>query len=92
MIQSYRNRETERLSHGGFVREFQGFSFQARKRLWQLDSAVTIEDLRRVRGNHLEMLSGDKSGQHSIRINRRWRICFRWEEDGAHDVEIVDYH
>ena len=57
-----------------------------------LDAADTLEDLRLPPGNHLEKLYGDRHGQYSIRINRRWRICFRWAEGDAHDVEIVDYH
>ena len=57
-----------------------------------LDSATSLEFLAAIPSNRLELLAGDRAGQHSIRINRRWRICFRWAEDGAHDVEIVDYH
>jgi proteic killer suppression protein len=57
-----------------------------------LDAAESVEDLRVPPGNRLEKLSGDREGQHSIRINHQWRICFRWEESGAADVEITDYH
>jgi len=57
-----------------------------------IDAAETLQDLRVPPGNRLEELSGDRAGQHSIRINEQWRICFRWEDDNAHDVEIVDYH
>ena len=57
-----------------------------------LDSAASLQDLAGLPSNRLESLSGDRIGQYSIRINRQWRICFRWEEDGAYDVEIVDYH
>ena len=60
--------------------------------LTALDAAVAIEDLRFPPGNHLEALKGDRSGQHSVRINRQWRICFRWTPNGPEDVEIVDYH
>ena len=57
-----------------------------------LDSAVTLRDLAVLRSNRLESLSGDRAGQYSIRINRQWRICFRWHVEGPYDVEIVDYH
>ena len=64
----------------------------ARGRLEMLNRANSLGELRISRGNRLETLSGDRAGQHSIRINRQWRICFRWTDDGPHDVEIVDYH
>ena len=57
-----------------------------------LDDALSLVDLAGVPGNRLETLSGDRKGQYSVRNNRQWRICFRWEEDGPHDVEITDYH
>ena len=60
--------------------------------LTALDAAVVLEDLRFPPGNHLEALKGDRAGQHSVRINRQWRICFRWTPNGPEDVEIVDYH
>jgi len=60
--------------------------------LTALDAAVALEDLRFPPGNHLEALKGDRVGQHSVRINRQWRICFRWTPNGPEDVEIVDYH
>ncbi|CAM3879863.1 type II toxin-antitoxin system RelE/ParE family toxin [Litorimonas haliclonae] len=60
--------------------------------LTALDAAVELEDLRFPPGNHLEALKGDRAGQHSVRINRQWRICFRWTPNGPEDVEIVDYH
>ena len=64
----------------------------AQRRLELLDSAESLEDLRRIPGNHLEALKGDREGQHSIRINDQFRICFRWSGKDAVDVEIVDYH
>ena len=64
----------------------------ARRKLRWLDSAATLRDLASPPGNRLEALSGDRQGQHSIRINDQWRICFRWSDGGAEDVEIVDYH
>ncbi len=57
-----------------------------------MDNAAALQDLAALPSNRLEALSGDRTGQYSIRINRRWRICFRWEDDGPHDVEVVDYH
>ena len=92
MIRSFKDRRTERLFQGERIREFQGFARQAEKRLRLLDAADTLEALRRLPSNHLEALSGDRQGQYSIRINRQWRICFRWEGEDAFDVEIVDYH
>ncbi|UOK73529.1 type II toxin-antitoxin system RelE/ParE family toxin [Ancylobacter polymorphus] len=64
----------------------------AERRLRAVDAAVVLDDLRSPPGNHLEALSGDRAGQHSIRINDQWRICFRWTEAGPADVEITDYH
>ena len=64
----------------------------ARRKLLMIDAAVDLRDLRVPPGNRLEKLKGDRSGQYSIRINDQWRICFRWQKDGAHDVEIIDYH
>lgn len=64
----------------------------AMRKLWMLDAAARLSDLRVPPGNHLEKLSGRRAGQHSIRINDQWRICFRWESGNAHQVEIVDYH
>jgi proteic killer suppression protein len=64
----------------------------ALRKLVQLDAAASLADLRVPPGNRLEQLPGNRAGQHSIRINDQWRICFLWRENGAHDVEIVDYH
>ncbi|MNY70630.1 Toxin HigB-1 [compost metagenome] len=64
----------------------------ALRKLRQLMAAATLDDLRIPPGNRLEALAGDRAGQHSIRINDQWRICFRWVDGNAHDVEIVDYH
>ena len=64
----------------------------AMRRLWQIDAAAAINDLKNPPNNQLELLKGDRTGQYSIRINRQYRICFRWEDNQAHDVEIVDYH
>lgn len=92
MIRSFRDRSTERFFQGRRVRSFQGFADQAVRRLTVLDSAQSLQDLAGLSSNRLEALSGRRAGQHSIRINRQWRICFRWSDDGPIDVEIVDYH
>ena len=92
MIRSFGDRETEQFFKGRRVRAFQGFAEQATRRLTILDSADELQDLSALRSNRLEVLAGDRAGQYSIRINMQWRICFRWEDDGPHDVEIVDYH
>ena len=94
MILNYRDRRTERFGSGRFVRDFQGFEHQAAKRLAILNAAPSIGTLRTLPSNRLEALGGDRKGQHSIRINRQWRICFEWpeEQSGPSSVEIVDYH
>jgi len=92
MIRSFRDRKTEQFFEGRRVRVFQGFAEQATRRLTVLDSAETLQDLSVLRSNRLEVLAGDRAGQYSIRINQQWRICFRWKDDGPHDVEIVYYH
>ena len=92
MIRSFKDRDTRRFFEGVRVRAFQGFADQAVRRLTLLDSADAREDLAGLPSNRLEALRGDRAGQHSIRINAQWRICFRWTSDGPHDVEIVDYH
>ena len=92
MIRSFRNQETQRFFEGRRVAAFQGFAYQAERRLVLLDSAETLRDLSALSGNRLEALRGDRAGQYSIRINAQWRICFRWTDEGPCDVEIVDYH
>ena len=92
MIRSFRDRETRRFFEGQRVAAFQGFADQAVRRLTLLDSAETLGDLAALPSNRLEALRGDRAGQHSIRINAQWRVCFRWTDDGPHDVGIVDYH
>lgn len=93
MIKSFRDRDTERVFRRQRARRF-GTDVQkaALRKLRMLDAATSIDDLRVPPGNRLERLRGDRSGQHSIRINRQWRICFRWNTGDARDVEIVDYH
>ena len=92
MIQSFKDRKTQQFFEGQRVKSFQRFTDQATRRLTVLDNAESLRDLAGLSSNRLEPLSGDRSGQFCIRINRQWRICFRWEEDGPHDVEITDYH
>ena len=74
------------------MRAFHGFSDQATRRLTVLDNAASLQDLAGLPSNRLEALFGDRAGQYSIRINPQWRICFRWEDEGPYDVEVVDYH
>ncbi len=92
MIRSFRTRETEQLFHDQSVRRFSMISRPARRRLLLLNTARNLDDLRSPPGNHIEALKRDRQGQHSIRINDQWRICFRWLDGNAWDVEIVDYH
>ena len=91
-IISFRDRETERLSKTGISKRFAAFARVALRKIRMLEAAMSLQDLRSPPGNHLEALHGDREGQHSIRINEQFRICFRWSEAGAQDVEIVDYH
>ena len=92
MIRSFRNRKTRRFFEGQRVAAFQGFAKQAVRRLVLLDSAETLGDLAALSSNRLEALRGDRAGHYSIRVNARWRVCFRWTDEGPCDVEIVDYH
>ena len=92
MIRSFADRDTQALFNGRRVRRFEAIREQAERRLQVLVSARTLEDLRALRSNRLEALSGDRRGQFSIRIDLQWRVCFRWQEGDAWDVEIVDYH
>lgn len=92
MIRSFRDQKTELFFAGAAVREFSGFRKVAERKLTMLDSASALQDLLSPAGNRLEKLKGDRAGQHSIRINDQWRICFLWMPDGPHEVEITDYH
>ena len=92
MIRSFRCRDTERLARGHRVPRFAGFERIARRKLAQLDAAATLDFLRAPPGNRLEALRGDRRGSYSIRINDRWRLCFRFVDEDAYDAEIVDYH
>ncbi len=92
MIVSFKDADTEALAVGRRIKRFQKIEKVARRKLRQLQIAGRIDDLRVPPGNRLEMLKGDRAGQYSIRVNDRFRICFRWTAPGAKDVEIVDYH
>jgi len=93
VIRNFRDRDTERLFHRYPVRKLpKPIQRVALRKLLQVDAATTLDDLRVPPGNRLEKLVGDRAGQHSIRINEQWRICFHWESGDAHAVEIVDYH
>ena len=92
MIVSFKDAETEALANGRRVRRFASVELVARRKLRQLQIAGRLADLRVPPGNQLEALKGDRAGQHSIRVNDQFRVCFRWTVAGAADVEIVDYH
>jgi toxin HigB-1 len=93
MIQSFGDRTTERFFRTGECpARWQAFQGVAMRKLDMLDAATRLADLRSPPGNQLEALKGDRAGQFSIRINRQWRVCFRWTFLGPADVEIVDYH
>jgi len=92
MIRSFKCADTEKLSNGMRVRRFVNIEAVARRKLRQLNIAGRLDDLRVPPGNRLGTLRGNRSGQFSIRINDQWRVCFRWKDSGAEDVEIVDYH
>lgn len=93
MIKSFKCKETERIFNGRFSKKLpQDIQRFAARKLTMLHFAASLDDLLVPPANRLETLSGGRDGQYSIRINRQWRICFAWHQDGAHDVEIVDYH
>lgn len=91
-IQSFADRDTEELFLNGKCRRFANIKSAAERKLQMLDSAATLDFLRSPPGNRLELLTGDRAGQHSIRINDQWRVCFIWTEKGPERVEICDYH
>lgn len=93
MIKSFSDKETERIYHRQFSRKLpRDIQSVALRKLWMLDAAPDLNSLRVPPSNRLEALKGDRKGQHSIRINRQWRICFMWKDGDAYEVEIVDYH
>jgi proteic killer suppression protein len=93
MIRSFADREVELIWNGVASRRLPGdIQAVARRKLRMLNNAMALDDLRIPPANRLEALRGDRRGQHSIRINDQWRVCFRWKDGDAHDVQIVDYH
>jgi proteic killer suppression protein len=93
VIKSFRCRETERLFHRRHSRKFPASLHRAAlRKLVMVDAAKSLDDLRIPPANRLEALRGDRRGQHSIRINDQWRVCFVWRDGDAHEIEIVDYH
>ena len=92
MIKSFRSKDAERLHVRQRVNRFRAIERVAQRKLRQLDSASELRDLAAPPGNRLAALKGDQAGQHSIRINDQWRICFVWRNGDAYDVEIVNYH
>jgi proteic killer suppression protein len=92
VIESFRSKETEELLHYHHSKRFRSFERVALRKLLQLRAATELRVLASPPGNQLEALRGDRKGQHSIRINEQWRICFVWRDGHVQDVEIVDYH
>ena len=92
MIKTFKCADTQSLSKGERVKQFVNIAAVARRKLRQLEIADRVDDLRVPPGNRLEALKGDRAGQQSIRVNDQFRVCFRWTDAGAEDVEIVDYH
>jgi proteic killer suppression protein len=92
MIKSFKSADTEAIAKGLRVKRFMQIEAVVRRKLRQLEIAGDLEDLRIPPGNRLELLVGDRRGQHSIRINDQFRLCFQWTDGGPEDVEIVDYH
>jgi proteic killer suppression protein len=92
VIVSFKDPDAQRLAGGQRVKRFVSIEAVLRRKLRQLEIAGRLEDLRIPPGNRLEALKGDRAGQHSIRVNDQYRVCFRWTAAGPEDVEIVDYH
>jgi toxin HigB-1 len=93
MIQGFKDKRTETLFKTAKPKGFPpAIASRARRKLMMLNAALSLNDLIAPPGNRLELLSGDRAGQHSIRVNEQWRICFRWRDGDAHEVEICDYH
>ncbi|HUE04997.1 MAG TPA: type II toxin-antitoxin system RelE/ParE family toxin [Bryobacteraceae bacterium] len=92
MIQSFKDADTKELFEKGLNRRWARIQAAALRKLDQIETSIVLSDLRVPPGNRLEQLKGDRAGQHSIRINKQYRICFVWKVDGAHQVEIADCH
>jgi len=91
-IQSFRCKETQLMYEGLTSKRFNNIRSAVERKLQMLDDSTGLKDLASPPGNRLEQLSGNRDGQHSIRINDQWRICFKWGDHGPEDVEITDYH
>ena len=92
MIKSFQCADTEKLFHDVLIVRFRSIERPIRRKLFYLNRARTLNDLKQPPGNRLEAFKGDRKGQHSIRVNDQWRICFKWSGSDVYDVEIVDYH
>ena len=92
MIQSFKDADTQQLFEVRANRRWSAIKAVALRKLDQIEASINLNDLRVPPGNRLEALKGNRAGQHSIRVNDQYRICFIWKEDGAHEVEITDYH
>ena len=93
MIRTFKDKEAKKVFNGRFSKKLpQDIQRIAERKLILIHRSLTLNDLRVPPSNHLEALKGNRKGQHSIRINAQWRICFEWREDGVYDVEIRDYH
>lgn len=93
MIKSFADKETEKIYHRNYSKKFpEEIQQRAYRKMLQIDLMTELKELQSPPGNRLEKLKGDRDGQHSIRINQQWRVCFKWQEGDAFDVEIVDYH
>jgi toxin HigB-1 len=92
MIQSFKDEDTRQLYETGSNKRWAAIQTAARRKLDQIEASINLSDLRFPPGNRLEALKRDRAGQHSVRINDQYRICFIWKVDGAHSVEITDYH
>jgi toxin HigB-1 len=92
VIKSFRSADTERLFNRGRVKQFQAFERVARRKLEMVNAAKDLRDLASPPANRMEKLKSERDGQHSIRINDQWRVCFVWRDGDAYDVEITDYH
>lgn len=92
MIRSFLCKDTRAIYEGKRSRRWSGIAAIIERKLVILDAATILDDLRSPPGNRLEALKGNRRGQHSLRVNDQWRVCFRWTADGPEDVEVVDYH
>jgi len=92
MIKSFKDKNTQRLYSGKFVKEFSGFERQAIRRLQILDNATSLNDLKELPSNRFEALNSNRKGEYSISVNMQWRICFKWYQNNPQEVGIEDYH